>query len=134
MIIVSVKINSEIEKVWKYWTEPAHIQQWTFASDDWHVPFAENNLIVGGNFKTTMAAKDESFSFDFEGIYTFIIENSKIEYVLGDGRKVIIIFELKNNLIEITESFEPETENSEELQKNGWQAILENFKKYIEKN
>lgn len=133
MLTVSTTIHASIAKVWDYWNLPEHIKQWCSASDDWHVPDAENDLREGGEFTTTMAARDGSFSFDFNGIYTNIIEHQLIEYRLSDGRKVSITFKEKNNAVEIIESFEAETENSEVMQQAGWQAILDNFKAYAEK-
>ncbi|SEI44888.1 Uncharacterized conserved protein YndB, AHSA1/START domain [Dyadobacter koreensis] len=131
-ITVQSLINAPTKKVWEFWTEPQHITQWTFASDDWHAPYAENDLRIDGKFKTTMAARDGSVSFDFEGIYTDVQTYKLIEYVLGDGRKVSISFESEDNVTKVTETFDPEMENSIELQQSGWQAILDNFKKYTE--
>ena len=134
MITVTTKINSPIEKVWDYWTNPIHIVNWNNASDDWHTPKAENDLKVNGTFRYTMAAKDGSFSFDFWGVYTHIEKFKNIEFTLGDERKVKISFTKNESDVLITESFDAESTNSEELQRNGWQAILNNFKKYVEKN
>ena len=132
MITVKTTINAPINNVWEIWTSPDHIKKWNYASPDWHTPFAENDLREGGKFKATMAAKDGSMSFDFEGEYTSIKQNEAIEYVMADGRKVEVKFVTTPNGVEIIESFEPETQNSEEMQKGGWQAILNNFKKYAE--
>lgn len=132
VITVQVLINAPTKKVWEFWSEPQHIIKWTFASDDWHAPYAENDLRIDGKFKTTMAAKDGSISFDFEGIYTDVQTYKLIEYVLGDGRKVSISFESGDNVTTVTETFDPESENSVELQRGGWQAILDNFKNYVE--
>ena len=132
-ITVSTSVHASISKVWDCWNLPEHIKQWCSASDDWHVPDAENDLREGGEFTTTMAARDGSFSFDFNGIYTNIIEHQLIEYRLSDGRKVSITFKAMNNVVEITETFDAETENSVEMQQAGWQAILDNFKAYAEK-
>lgn len=107
--------------------------QWYFASDDWHAPRAENDLFVGGRFVTAMAARDGSAGFDFNGVYTNVVPVERIEYVIEGGRKVVVTFTDKDDGTEITETFEAETENSEELQRAGWQAILGNFKKYIER-
>lgn len=134
MIKVQNTINAAIEKVWEFWTLPEHITKWSFASPDWHTPYAENDLREGGKFKSTMAAKDGSMSFDFEGEYTLIKQNEAIEYVMADGRKVEISFEATLNGVEVIESFDPETQNPEEMQRGGWQAILDNFKSYVEKN
>src|SRR6187402_1611686 len=132
MITVQSNINAPIEKVWEWWTSPKHITKWNNASDDWHTPYAENDLRAGGKFKSTMASKDGTMSFDFEGEYTFVEQNKAIEYVLGDGRNVKITFTATPNGVEIVESFDPETQNPEEMQLGGWQAILNNFKEYTE--
>jgi uncharacterized protein YndB with AHSA1/START domain len=134
MITVQTTVNASVEKAWSFWTQPEHITQWNNASDDWHCPKATNDLKVGGKFNYTMAAKDGSMSFDFEGDYSKVENFSLIEYHIIDGRKVIIQFEKTELGIQITESFDPENENSEELQHDGWQAILNNFKQYIENN
>ncbi len=134
MITVQTIVPTSIEKAWKLWTQPEHITQWNNASDDWHCPKATNDLKVGGTFSFTMASKDGQMSFDFEGTYTNVITLSVIEYAIIDGRKVIIHFEKTEHGIQITESFEPENVHSEELQRDGWQAILNNFKKYSESN
>ena len=132
-ITIEATVNAPVEKVWQYWNEPQHITQWATASDDWHAPYADNDLRKDGKFKTTMAAKDGSFSFDFEGVYTKIEPNKTIEYTMSDGRKVSISFTAKGNTTEIVETFEPESENPIDMQRDGWQAILNNFKKYTEK-
>lgn len=131
-ITVESIINADIEKVWKYWTEPAHIQNWNAASEDWHCPHAENDLIAGGKFRFTMASKDGSMSFDFEGIYDQVVIQKHISYTLGDGRQVRIEFIQEGPRTKVIEEFDPETINSIELQKSGWQAILDHFKNYTE--
>lgn len=131
MITVRCVIDAPVETVWEHWVNPEHITNWNNASDDWHTPYAENDLRIGGKFKSTMAAKDGSMSFDFEGEYTDVAPHSLIEYQLGDGRKVSIYFVKLENGVEIIESFEPENVNPEELQRQGWQAILDNFKDYV---
>lgn len=133
-ITVQATINAPVEKVWTYWNEPKHIMGWAFASDDWHAPKAKNDLRVDGTFSTTMAAKDGSFSFDFEGVYTKVDNHKTIAYTLGDGRKVHVSFVPEGNQTRVIEKFEPEGENPEEMQRGGWQAILDNFKKYTEGN
>lgn len=133
MITVSTSVSAPIEKIWNAWNSPAHITQWYFASDDWHAPKAENDLQVGSKFSIAMAAKDGSFSFDLIGEYNNIKENEYIEYNLEDGRNVQITFEIADHKVFITESFEPEKVNSEEMQRDGWQAILDNFKKHVER-
>ncbi len=133
-ITVEVTVNSPIEKVWNFWTEPSHIQKWNNASDDWHTPHATNNLKVGGRFLARMEAKDGSAGFDFEGIYTAIKRHSVIEYKMSDGRKVKIEFISGVGKTKVIETFDPEHENSIDMQKAGWQSILNNFKKYTESN
>lgn len=135
MITVNTTIkNKTIAEVWDYFTNPKHVTNWNFASDDWHCPKAENNLEVGKSFTYTMAAKNGEMSFDFSGRYTEIENYSKINYVLADDRKIFVTFKETENGIEVVEIFDPETENSEELQQAGWQMILDNFKKYTEAN
>lgn len=131
-ITVKTTVNTPVEKVWEYWTEPKHITKWNNASDDWHTPIAENDLRVGGKFLTRMEAKDGSFGFDFGGIYDEVKLNEVISYTLGDGRKVTITFTGQGNETEVIETFDAETMNSIEMQQAGWQAILDNFKKYSE--
>ena len=133
-ITVKTTINSPVAKVWSYWTLPEHITKWCNASDDWHTPRAENNVKTGGKFLTRMEAKDGSMGFDFEGEYDKIIPNKLIEYTIADGRKVSILFAEEGNGTSIAESFDPESENPLEMQQNGWQSILDNFKKYTESN
>ncbi|MFW0738584.1 SRPBCC family protein [Flavobacterium sp. T12S277] len=134
MITVQNTIKASIDKVWEFWTLPEHITKWSFASPDWHTPHAENDLRVGGKFTSTMAAKDGSMSFDFGGEYTVVEKNKAIEYILEDGRKVEIAFKETPNGVEVIESFDPETQNPEEMQRGGWQAIMDNFKSYTESN
>jgi uncharacterized protein YndB with AHSA1/START domain len=133
-ITVSVTVNAPIQKVWQFWTLPEHITQWNFASEDWHAPKAENDLRAGGKFLSRMEAKDGSFGFDFWGVYDEIKENELITYTMGDGRKAKISFINEGNATKVIETFEAENENSIELQQGGWQAILNNFKKYSEGN
>lgn len=133
-ITVETVVNAPIDKVWKYWNEPEHIKNWAFASDDWHAPHAENDPQTGGKFKTTMAAKDGSFSFDFEGEYVIVDDYSVIEYVIADGRRTKLKFTKENNGTKIVETFDAEDTNPIEMQRGGWQAILDNFKKYTEGN
>ena len=132
--ILTVKntINAPVEKVWEYWTKPEHITKWNNASDDWHTPWAKNDLRQGGTFSARMEAKDGSMGFDFEGVYDAIKPNEYIEYTLGDGRKVKIYFTSNGNTTKVVESFEAESTHSLEMQQGGWQAIMDNFKKYTE--
>ncbi|ESU22859.1 hypothetical protein FEDK69T_17620 [Flavobacterium enshiense DK69] len=133
-ITVTTSVNAPVDKVWKFWTRPEHITQWNNASDDWHTPQATNDLRPKGKFIYRMEAKDGTFGFDFRGIYSNIKINELIEYAISDGRKVRISFEANENLTTVTETFEPEEVNSLEMQQSGWQAILDNFKKYTESN
>jgi len=133
-ITIKVTVNAPIEKVWEFWNNPEHIKNWAFASPDWHAPDAQNDLREDGKFSTTMAAKDGSMSFDFSGTYTTVEEFRLIEYVLGDGRKVKILFDGDGNKTNVTETFDPESTNSVEMQRGGWQAILDNFKRHSEEN
>jgi uncharacterized protein YndB with AHSA1/START domain len=132
IITVENTIHAPVKKVWEYFTRPEHITQWNNASDDWHTPHAENDLRPGGSFVSRMEAKDGSFGFDFGGIYDAVTPNEYIEYTLGDSRKVKIHFTADGNSTKLIESFEAENTNSAEMQKTGWQAILDNFKKYTE--
>ncbi|MBI4836436.1 MAG: SRPBCC family protein [Candidatus Abawacabacteria bacterium] len=131
-ITVEISINAPVEKVWQCWVEPAHICQWLFAQDDWECPEAHNDLRVGGRFSSTMRAKDLSSSFDFTGQYTDVQEHKIIEYTIDDGRKVQVVFSTEGDGTKIVETFEMENTHSEEQQRTGWQAILDNFKKYVE--
>ncbi|MEP7373931.1 MAG: SRPBCC family protein [Chitinophagaceae bacterium] len=132
VITVETTINAPVEKVWETWTKPGHIIQWCSASEDWHAPKAENDVRVGGSFATRMEAKDGSFGFDFGGVYDAVRINDYMEYTIGDGRKVQVTFSSQGNKTKVVESFEAEATNPVEMQKGGWQAILDNFKKYTE--
>lgn len=133
-IRITAFVKAPVEVVWQYFTEPEHIMQWNQASADWHCPKASSDLVIGGRFSYTMAAKDGSFSFDLCGIFTEIIENKSLSYILEDGRKVFVNFESVDEDTEIIEIFEPETQNPIEMQEKGWQAILDCFKYYVEAN
>ncbi len=133
-ITVQSIVKAPVEKVWKCWTSPEHITQWNNASEDWHTPRAENDLRAGGKFLSRMEAKDGSFGFDFGGEYNEVKTNELIEYTLGDGRKVIINFTGNGNETNVAETFEAENTHSIELQRTGWQSILDNFKKHVESN
>ncbi len=132
-ITVEETINTPLEKVWNFWTNTSHIVNWNFAFDDWHCPKAENDLRVGGKMTVRMEAKEESFGFDFEGIYDEIILKKK-SYTMTDGRNVSTDFEKLGIETKVKTIFDAESENSIELQKEGWQAILNNYKKYVENN
>jgi uncharacterized protein YndB with AHSA1/START domain len=133
-ITVEAEIKAPVEKAWKFWTTPEHIMKWNNASDDWHTPKAANDLRAGGKFNFRMEAKDGSFGFDFGGVYDEVKINERIAYTIGDGRKVIVIFTANGHSTGIKETFEAETVNPIEMQRGGWQAILNNFKKYTEGN
>lgn len=133
-INIKTTIEAPVEKVWELWTIPEHIMKWNSASDDWHTPIATNDLRPGGAFLSRMEAKDGSFGFDFSGVYDEVEEHKLISYTLADGRKVAITFSGDDITTTVTESFDPEQENSRDRQKDGWQAILNNFKAYAEEN
>ena len=131
-ITVQATINTSVENAWKQFNDPKAIIVWATGHPDWHTPSSENDLRVGGKFKTRMEAKDGSMGFDFEGTYTTVEENKLIEYTMADGRKVKVSFESAGNGVVVTETFDPENMNSEEMQRAGWQGILDNFKAYAE--
>lgn len=133
-ISVETIVNAPMEKVWDYWTNPKHIVGWAFASDDWEATEAENDLRVGGRFRTYMGAKDKSAGFDFGGTYTDVKEHELIEYDMDETRHVKVDFSETPEGVKVVVTFDPETENSEEMQRNGWQGISDNFKKYVENN
>lgn len=134
-VTVQVQVHAPLHVVWDYWIDPEHIMKWNTASDEWHTPSAVNDLRPGGYFNYRMEAKDASLGFNFEGMYDIVELNKQIDYTINDGRKVHILFE--NNDADstvITETFDAESQNSAEVQRNGWQAILDRFKYYVEIN
>lgn len=131
-ITITRTVSAPIEAVWNCWTDPEHITKWAFASDDWECPKAENDVRVGGTSLTTMAAKDGSASFDIVSTYTAVEPHKQIAYTMEDGREVIINFVNTDGGVEITQSFDPESENPREMQRQGWQSILDNFARYAE--
>jgi uncharacterized protein YndB with AHSA1/START domain len=131
-ITVAATIAAPVQKVWDYYTAPEHITQWNFADESWHCPSSQSDLTVGGKLKSRMEAKDGSFGFDFEATYDEIIPLQRITYTMGDGRQATISFEERGGNTEVTVSFDAEMEHSLEMQQGGWQAILNNFKKYTE--
>ncbi len=133
-ITIETMINAPIEKVWESWTAPIHIVKWNNASDDWHTPHATNDLRTGGSFTSRMEARDGSMGFDFGGTYDDVQLHSLIAYTLGDGRKVDIRFSEDNGQVKVLETFETEQTHPVEMQRMGWQSILDNFKKYTESN
>lgn len=130
-ITVSAIINAPLQKVWDSYTNPRHIVHWNFASTDWCCPWATNDLQVGGKYCARMEAKDESFGFEFEATYSEVVEFSKITYAAAD-REITTTFIIKENVTEVTTVFDAEIENPIEMQQQGWQAILNNFKNYVE--
>ena len=133
-ITVQNTVNAPVDRVWVYWTSPEHIVNWCAASDDWHTPWAENDFRAGGRFVSRMEAKDGSIGFDFGGVYDEVKPNKLISYTMDDGRKVIIHFNVTGTHTTVEENFEAEDVNSVEMQRGGWQAILDNFKRYVEGN
>lgn len=131
-ITVSATINAPLEKVWECYTAPDHITKWNFASADWQCPWAKNDLKVGGKYAARMEAKDGSFGFEFEAIYDVVKVNEELSYTMADGRKATNLFKANGAQTLVETTFDAESENSVEMQKGGWQAILDNFKKYAE--
>ncbi|WP_099372221.1 SRPBCC family protein [Sphingobacterium sp. 1.A.5] len=125
-------INAPLDLVWDTYNNPEDIKQWNHASDDWHCPSSQNDLRVGGKFNNKMAAKDGSFEFDFEGTYTEVTPKNSISYVLGDNRTTDMKFQDENGMTKVLIDFDAEETNPEEMQREGWQSILDNFKKHVE--
>ncbi len=130
-ITVEVNVRAPIENVWQTYTTPSDIVHWNAASDDWHTTQASVDLRAGGVFSSRMEAKDGSFGFDFAGTYTNVIPNRLIEYAFGD-RQVTVEFTEKPGGVAVKIMFDPETTHSLEQQQEGWQAILDNFARYVE--
>lgn len=133
-ITVEATTTAPVAEVWKAWNTPSDIVQWNTADPSWHTPSSENDLRVGGKFKNRMEAKDGSFGFDFEGVYNVVDLHEKIAYTMGDGRTAMTVFATEEGKTTITTTFDAETVNDIEMQKQGWQAILNNFIKYVESN
>lgn len=131
-ITVQADVSADPGRAWECYTKPEHIVHWNFASNDWHCPKATNDLRVGGKYSARMEARDGSFGFDFEAVYDTVRAQNGFTYTMGDGRKAAVDFEKMPNGTRVTVRFDPETENSLEMQQSGWQAILDNFKKYAE--
>lgn len=132
-ITIKATVSADKQKVWDYYTKPEHITKWNFADPSWHCPTATNELKVGGRYVARMEAKDGSFGFDFDAVYKEVNQGQSFTYEFG-GRLATIEFNEVNGQTEVTITFDPETENSIELQRKGWQTILDNFKKYTETN
>ncbi len=133
-ITVTAAVNADVKKAWDDYTKPEHITKWNFADPSWRCPYASNDMRVGGKYSARMEAKDGSFGFDFEAIYDEIVEGERFSYTMLDGRQATVVFDKNGAGTQVTVTFDAEEENSVEMQKGGWQAILDNFKKYAETN
>ncbi len=131
-ITITTLVAKPLDQVWDTWTDPAHITQWNAASDDWHCPEATNDLRTGGRFSSTMAARDGSFRFDFAGVYDEVRPQALIAYTMEDGRTCRVHFATEGGATRVTETFDPESQNPVDMQRAGWQAILDRFKAYAE--
>lgn len=135
IIQIQVDVQGDLATIWHYWNESKHIERWHSASPDWHTINAQNVLRVGGSLTSRMEAKDGATGFDFGGVYTEVVANQRLAYTLGDGREVTVTFsQIAPGLVRVVETFEAESQNPVELQKQGWQAILNHFKEYVEEN
>ncbi|MFN8310803.1 MAG: SRPBCC family protein [Chitinophagales bacterium] len=132
-ITIHSTVAADKQKAWNYYTQPEHITQWNFADPSWHCPRATNDMRVGGRYVARMEAKDGSFGFDFDATYTHIQPGESFTYEFG-GRLATVDFKEHSGTTEVTVTFDPETQNSIERQREGWQMILNNFKKYTEAN
>ncbi|MEO3407495.1 SRPBCC family protein [Mucilaginibacter sp. CAU 1740] len=133
-ITVTATVNADAKKTWDYYTQPEHITQWNFADPSWQCPSAFNDMRVGGKYSARMEAKDGSFGFDFEATYDEIVEGEKFTYTMPNGRQASVAFKSNGDQTDVAVTFDPENQNSLEMQKNGWQAILNSFKNYTEDN
>ena len=131
-ITVETAVKAPLSRVWDAWNNPEDIKQWNAASDDWHTPSASVDLREGGKFTARMEAKDGSEGFDFEGTYTRVVPRKLVEYRMSDGRAVSVEFKEEPGRVVVRETFDAETENAAEMQRQGWQAILDNFARHVE--
>lgn len=131
-ITVETAVKAPLERVWQAWNNPEDIKRWNAASEDWHTPSSRVDLREGGKFSARMEAKDGSMGFDFEGTYTRILPRRLVEYRIGDGREVSVEFREQDGRVLVRETFEAETQNPPEMQRRGWQAILDNFARHVE--
>ena len=131
-VLVSTWVDASIERAWECWTDPRYITRWNFASPDWHCPRAANDLRVGGAFSARMEARDGSFGFDFAGTYTAVVPRERLEYKLGEERSVRVTFASDGVGVRVDEEFDAEEENPIEMQRSGWQSILDNYKACVE--
>ena len=133
-ITIEAQVKAEVKKVWNYWTAPERITQWNFASPEWQCPSASNDLRKGGKYIARMEAKDGSFGFDFEAVYNDVVPEKRLSYVMSDGREAVTTFERAGEYTIVTTIFDAENTHPIDFQKAGWQAILDNFKNYTERN
>jgi uncharacterized protein YndB with AHSA1/START domain len=133
-VTVTATVNADVKKVWDYYTRPEHITRWNFADPSWHCPAASNDMRVGGKYSARMEARDGSFGFDFEAVYDEIVAGERFTYTMPNGRQATVVFRKNGDQTDVNVAFDPETENPIEMQRGGWQAILDNFKKYAEAN
>jgi uncharacterized protein YndB with AHSA1/START domain len=133
-ITIETTVKAPVEKVWKYWSEPDHVTKWNQASDDWHSPSGQNDLRTGGKFSFRMEAKDGSMGFDFGGVYDKVVTNQHIAYTMSDDRQVSVDFKSNGDETTVTETFDAEATHSIDMQREGWQSILDSFKRYVEAN
>lgn len=131
-ITIETAVKAPLQRVWDAWNDPEDIKRWNAASDDWHTPSSTVDLREGGKFSARMEAKDGSMGFDFEGTYTRVVPGKRIEFRIGDGREVSIEFHEQRGQVLVRETFDAETENPPEMQRQGWQAILDRFARYVE--
>jgi uncharacterized protein YndB with AHSA1/START domain len=133
-ITIQAVVAADRQKVWNCYTQPEHITKWNFATDTWHCPAASNDMRVGGKYLARMEAKDGSFAFDFEAVYNEIVDGEKFTYTMPDNREIQVSFEKMDDKTRVTVTFDPENENPVDLQRSGWQSILDNFRRYAEGN
>lgn len=133
-ITIQAVVAADRQKVWNCYTQPEHITKWNFATDTWHCPAASNDMRVGGKYLARMEAKDGSFAFDFEAVYNEIVDGEKFTYTMPDNREIQVSFEQTDDKTLVIVTFDPENENPVDLQRSGWQSILDNFRKYAEGN
>jgi uncharacterized protein YndB with AHSA1/START domain len=133
-ITIQAVVAADRQKVWDRYTQPEHITKWNFATDTWHCPAASNDMRIGGKYLARMEAKDGSFAFDFEAVYNEIVDGEKFTYTMPDNREIQVTFEQTDDKTRVTVTFDPENENPVDLQRSGWQSILDNFRKYAEGN
>lgn len=131
-ITVETVVKATLNQVWDAWNNPEDIKQWNTAQEDWHTTSSVVDLREGGRFLSRMEAKDGSAGFDFEGTYTRVVPHKTTEYRMSDGREVKVEFSDRSDGVHVQETFDAETENSPELQRTGWQAILDNFRRHVE--